>query len=128
MKAVAGNFTNVYCRIFLLLLWFPLAAQAGDIDFSNYDVPLYTQIVDRIKAKIAPRLGDGPLTHERYFIIPFAYQDRGNHPEFSHSFIAVIRVFAGNNKQRKLAPGLPTRKYKNWTSKRLTSVGYLAIS
>jgi len=114
MKAVAGNFTNVYCRIFLLLLWFPLAAQAGDIDFSNYDVPLYTQIVDRIKAKIAPRLGDGPLTHERYFIIPFAYQDRGNHPEFSHSFIAVIRVFAGNNKQRKLAPGLPTRKYKNW--------------
>ena len=53
MKAVAGNFTNVYFRIFLLLLWFPLVAQAGDIDFSNYDVPLYTQIVDRIKAKIA---------------------------------------------------------------------------
>jgi hypothetical protein len=114
MKAVADNFTNVYFRIFLLLLWFPLVALAGDIDFSNYDVPLYTQIVDRIKAKIAPRLGDGPLTHERYFIIPFAYQDRGNHPEFSHSFIAVIRAFAGNNKQRKLTPGLPTRKYKNW--------------
>src|ERR1043166_7494123 len=114
MKAVAGNFTNVYFRIFLLLLGFPLVAQAEDVDFSNYDVPLYTQIVDRIKAKTAPRLGDSPLTRERYFIIPFAYQDRGNHPEFSHSFITVIRVFAGNNKQRKLTPGLPTRKYKNW--------------
>jgi hypothetical protein len=113
MKAVAGNFTNVHFRIFLLLLWYPLVAQAGDVDFSNYDVPLYTQIVDRIKAKIAPRLGDGPLTRERYFIIPFAYQDRGNHPEFSHSFISVIRVFA-DNKQRKLTPDLPTRKYKNW--------------
>jgi len=118
MKAVAGNFTKMYFRIFFLLLGLPLIAQAGflqrDVDFSNYDVPLYTQIVDRIKAKIAPRLGEGALTRGRYFIIPFAYQDRENHPEFSHSFIAVIRVFAGNNKQRKLPPGLPTRKYKNW--------------
>src|SRR6476660_3231242 len=113
MKAVTGNFTNVYFRIFLLFLLFPLVAQAGDIDFSNYDVPLYAQIVDRIKAKIAPRLGDGPLTHERYFIIPFAYQDRGNHPEFSHSFISVIRVFA-DHKPAKLTPGLPTRQYENW--------------
>ena len=101
-------------RIFLLLLGLPMVAQAGDVDFSNYDVPLYAQIVDRIKAKIAPRLGNGPLTRERYFIIPFAYQDRGNHPEFSHSFISVIRVFADNNKQQKRTPGLPTRKYKNW--------------
>jgi hypothetical protein len=113
MKTVADNFTNVYFRIFLLLLVFPLIAKAGDVDFSNYDVPLYAQIVDRIKAKIAPRLGDGPLTHERYFIIPFAYQDRENQPEFSHSFITVIRVFA-DNKPAKLTPGLPTRKYKNW--------------
>ena len=114
MKAVVGNFTNVHFRIFLLLVGFPLVAQARDVDFSNYDVPLYTQIVDTIKAKIAPRLGNRPLTHERYFMIPFAYQDRGNHPEFSHSFITVIRVFADNNKQQKLTPGLPTRKYKNW--------------
>jgi hypothetical protein len=113
MKAVAGNFMNVYLRIFLLLFWFPLGAQARDVDFSNYDVPLYTQIVDRIKSKIAPRLGNGPLTRERYFMIPFAYQDRGNHPEFSHSFITVIRVF-GDTTQRRLTPGLPTRKYKNW--------------
>ncbi len=95
-----------------MLLGFPLVAQAGDVDFSNYDVPLYTQIVDTIKAKIAPRLGEGTLTRERYFIIPFAYQDRENHPEFSHSFITVIRVFA-DNKQPNLTRGLAMRKYKN---------------
>jgi hypothetical protein len=118
MKPLLGNFTNMCFRIFLLLIGFPMMAQAGflqrDVGFSNYDVPLYAQIVDQIKAKIAPRLGNGPLTRERYFIIPFAYQDRGNHPEFSHSFISVIRVFADNNKQQKLTRGLPTRKYKNW--------------
>jgi hypothetical protein len=84
-----------------------------DVDFSNYDVPLYTQIVDRIKAKIAPRLGKGPLKHDRYFIIPFAYEDKGNHPELSHSFVSVIRVFA-TDKEPKLTPGLPTRKYRGW--------------
>src|SRR5437899_11808263 len=98
---------------FILLSALPIVAQA-DVDFSTYDVPLYTQIVDRIKAKVSARLGEGSNTRERYFIIPFAYQDRGNHPEFSHSFITVIRVFASNNKQQKLTPGLPTRKYKNW--------------
>jgi len=101
----------------VLLLGLPLVAQAAlspqNVDFSNYDVPLYAQIVNRIKAKIAPRLGKGPLNHDRYFIIPFAYQDKGNHPEFSHSFITVIRVFA-ENKQPKLTPGLPTRTYKGW--------------
>jgi hypothetical protein len=104
-------------RIFALVLCLPLVAQAGlfkqDVDFSNYDTPLYVQLVDRIKAKIAPRLGKGPLKHDRYFIIPFAYQDKGNHPEFSHSFISVIRVFA-TNKEPRLTPGLPTRKYKGW--------------
>jgi hypothetical protein len=103
-------------KTFVLFLCLPLVAQAGvvqqDVNFSNYNEPLYEQIVDRIKAKIAPRLGEGPLTHERYFMIPFAYQDRGNHPEVSHSFISVIRVFA-DNKQAKLTPGLKTRKYRN---------------
>lgn len=107
----------MYCRIFLLVIGFPLLAEAvaadQDVDFSKFDVPLEAQIVDQIKANIAPRLGDGPLAHERYFIIPFAYEDRGNHPEFSHSFISVIRVFA-TTKPAKLTPGLPTRKYKNW--------------
>jgi hypothetical protein len=103
-------------RTFFLLLGLPIVAQAGsptrDVDFSNYDVPLYTQIVDRIKAKVSARLGEGTNTRDRYFIIPFAYEDRGNHPEHSHSFISVIRVLA-DNEQAKLTPGLKTQKYKN---------------
>ena len=75
-------------------------------------MPLYTQIVDRIKAKVSARLGEGSITSDRYFIIPFAYQDRENQPEYSHSFISVIRVLA-DNKQPKLTPGLETRKYQN---------------
>ena len=104
-------------RIFALVLCLRLPAQAElfehDVDFSKYDTPLYRQIVDRIKAKIAPRLGKGALQHDRYFMIPFAYQDKGNHPELSHSFISVIRVFA-TNKEPELTPGLPTRQYQGW--------------
>ena len=82
------------------------------VDFAGYDRPLYTQIVDRIKAKISARLGEGNNPRDRYFIIPFAYQNDTNDPEFSHSFISVIRVFA-DNKQAKLTPGLKKRRYKN---------------
>src|SRR5882757_5473718 len=82
------------------------------VDFSSYDVPLYTQIVNRIKAKVSARLGEGNNTRDRYFIIPFAYEDRGNHPEHSHSFISVIRVLA-DNKQPELTPGLKLRRYRN---------------
>jgi hypothetical protein len=106
----------MFFRTFILLLAFPIVAQAGvsqgDVNFSNYDVPLYTQIVDRIKIKVLARLGEGVNTRDRYFIIPFAYEDRGNHPEFSHSFISVIRVLA-DNKQPKLTPDLKLRKYRN---------------
>jgi hypothetical protein len=66
----------------------------ADVDFSNYDVPLYEQIVNRIKAKVAARLGEGVNTRDRYFIVPFAYQDRWIKPQLSHSFISVIRVLA----------------------------------
>lgn len=103
-------------RTFVFLLALPIVAQAGSppqgVDFSNYDVPLYTQIVDRIKDRVSARLGEGKNTRDRYFIIPLAYQDRGNHPEHSHSFISVIRVFA-DDQQPKLTPGLKTRRYKN---------------
>lgn len=68
--------------------------------------------MDRIKAKVSDRLGGGKSTHDRYFIIPFAYQNRGNDPAFSHSFISVIRVFA-DDKQTKLTPGLYKRRHKN---------------
>jgi hypothetical protein len=101
---------------FVLLLGLPIIAQtsllARDVDFSNYDVPLYTQITDHIKARVSARLGEGDSSRDRYFIIPFAYQDRGNHPERSHSFLSVIRVFA-DNKQPKATPGLKTGKYRN---------------
>lgn len=105
-------------RILALILCLPLVAEGGsskrEVDFSKYGTPLYAQIVDRIKAKIAPRLGKGPLKHDRYFMIPFAYQDKGNHPEHSHSFISVIRVFA-NHTEPKPTAGLPTRgKYSGW--------------
>jgi hypothetical protein len=103
-------------KTLVLLFGLTVVAQAGlperDVDFSNYDVPLYTQIVDRIKAKVSARLGEENNPRDRYFIIPFAYEDRGNHPEHSHSFISVIRVLA-DDKQPKLTPGLETRKYKN---------------
>jgi hypothetical protein len=103
-------------RTLVFLLALPIVAQAGSpqqgVDFSNYDVPLYTQITDHIKAKVAARLGEGKNTRDRYFIIPFAYQDRGNHPEHSHSFISVIRVLA-DNKQANLTPGLKKGKFKN---------------
>jgi hypothetical protein len=108
-----------FARTFLpgvLLLTSSLVAQAGWFDakpdFSNYDTPLYEQIVNHIKAKVLARLGDGKNTHDRYFIIPFAYQNEDNDPAFSHSFLSVIRVLA-DDKQSKLTPGLEKRTYKN---------------
>jgi hypothetical protein len=83
-----------------------------DVDFSNYDVPLYQQIVNRIKAKVAVRLGEGKNTRDRYFIVPFAYQNKANDPEFSHSFISVIRVLA-DNKQPRFTSGLRRGRFKN---------------
>jgi len=55
-----------------------------DVNFSSYNVPLYEQIVNRIKAKGAPHLGKGKNTQDRYFIVPFAYQDRWHTPQRSH--------------------------------------------
>ena len=106
------QFGRLFALFALLLLRILRRQPRGAVDFSSYDVPLYTQIVNRIKAKVSARLGEGTNTRDRYFIIPFAYEDKGNHPEFSHSFISVIRVFA-DNKQPKLTPGLKTRTYKN---------------
>src|SRR6266403_1808391 len=83
-----------------------------DIDFSNYDVPLFQQIVNRIRAKVAARLGEGVNTQDRYFIVPFAFQKRWNNPQFSHSFISVIRVL-GDGKQPSLTPGFRRWQFKN---------------
>jgi hypothetical protein len=82
-----------------------------DVDYSNYEVPLWDQVVNRIKAKISARLGEGRNNVDRYFIVPFAYQDRGNRPARAHSFISVIRVFA-DNKQPHFAPGMRRGEYR----------------
>jgi hypothetical protein len=88
-----------------------IPAQGGflkpDVDYSNYNVPIYQQIVNRIKAKGAPRLGKGKNTRDRYFIVPFAYQRRWNNPEFSHSFISVIHLLPAG---KKLDPRLGFRR------------------
>src|SRR5436853_5380301 len=106
-----------------LILALPLTAAAGlfqhDVDFSHYDLPLYEQIVNHIKDQIEPRLGKEALAHDRYFIIPFAYEDKGNHPEYSHSFISVIRIFA-TTRQPKLTPDLKTGIHKNWNFEAFT--------
>ena len=84
----------------------------GHVDFSNYDVPLFEQVVNRIKTKVAARLGEGESKQDRYFIVPFAYQNKGNSPEFSHSFISVIRVLA-DSKQPSLVSGSRRGRFKN---------------
>jgi hypothetical protein len=104
------------CLACALFLGLSIAAHAGwfkpDPDYSNYDVPLYEQITNHIKAKIMARLGDGRSTHDRYFIIPFAYENKGKDPELSHSFMTVIRVLS-DDKQSRLTAGLEKRTYKN---------------
>jgi hypothetical protein len=83
----------------------------ADVDFSNYNVPLYQQIVNRIKAKGAPRLGHGKYTRDRYFIVPFAYQNERNDPELSHSFISVIHLLP-LGKQSGVRSGLRRGKFE----------------
>jgi hypothetical protein len=50
------------------------------LDYANYDVPLYQQIVNRIRAKVSARLQGARLTQDRFFIIPFAYENDGTTP------------------------------------------------
>ena len=55
-----GKRTEMPLRAVVIFLALSLGAHAGwlkpDVDFSNYDVPLYEQIINRIKAKISSRL------------------------------------------------------------------------
>ena len=100
------------------LLFSPcIQAHAGlfkpDVDYSNYNEPLWDQVVNRIKAKVAARLGEGENTVDRYFIVPFAYQhSAGNRPALAHSFISVIRVFA-DNKQPHYTPGMRRGRFRD---------------
>jgi len=106
-----------------LVLWFifPAAAIAGgrQVEFSNYEKPLYEQVVDHIREKVAARIGDAKHKEDRYFIIPFAYENKGNDPEFSHSFMSVIRVF-GEGRQPAPNSGFRTGRYKQWNFEAFT--------
>jgi hypothetical protein len=110
----------VYFALFFSLC---LSVQAGlfraDVDFANYDVPLYEQIVNRIKDKVAARLGGVVSKDDRYFIVPFAFQDRWVKPQLSHSFISVIRVL-GKGERPGLTPGFRRGKYKDWNFEAFT--------
>lgn len=107
----------------LLALGLCLSANAAEpkpgLDYSNYHVPLYEQITNRIKDKVMARLGEGKNTRDRYFIIPFAYENDGNDPEFSHSFLSVIRVLA-DDRQPNLTAGLKKRAHGNRTFEAFT--------
>ena len=89
----------------------PIGNGRSKVDFSDYDTPLNDQVVSQIKEEVAERLGPDRNTKDRFFIIPFAYENKGNDPAFSHSFMSVIRVLA-DDKQPKLTPDLETRTYK----------------
>jgi hypothetical protein len=97
----------------LILILIPCLALAGllkpDVDFLNYDIPLLNKIENRIKDKVSTRLGEEKSMQDRYFIVPFAYQNKGNDPELSHSFISVIRVLA--DEPQALTANLEKRKY-----------------
>ena len=107
-----ASWLAIWVLLFSLCVSFGAGLLKADVAFSNYDTPLFQQIVNRIKDKVAARLGEGVNTQDRYFIVPFAFQKRWNNPQFSHSFISVIRVL-GDGKQPSLTPGLRRGQFKN---------------
>jgi hypothetical protein len=109
-----ASLTSVLAGIVLLAVQPAASANLfpSPVDYSNYNVPLLEQIRNHIKEKVAARLGAGKNTRGRYFIVPFAYENRGNDPAYSHSFMTVIRVFA-DDKQPRVTQGLKLRTYKD---------------
>ena len=89
-----------------------VSSKSRTVDFSHDSQPLTEQVTERIQASVYARLGKGRSSRDRYFIIPFAYENQGNEPGFSHSFISVIRVLADGS-YSKLTPELRTRRYKD---------------
>jgi hypothetical protein len=89
----------------------PSGTGKREVDFTHYDEPLYEQLTHRIMARVMVRLGEGTNTHDRYFITSYAYQNRGNDPAFSHSFICVLRVYADGTAHTRTS-GLKEIEYK----------------
>lgn len=99
------------CSLALLLT--PARAEVKGLDAGQAEVPLYEQVIARIREKVSERLGPAPLTRDRYFIIPFAYQNKGNDPRYSHSFMTVVRILG---KGAKVTPGCEfvSGRYRGW--------------
>jgi hypothetical protein len=102
---------SLFIGLFLAGCTTPSGTGKRDPDFTHYDQSLYQQMTNRITARVAARLGEGTNTHDRYFIIPYAYQDKSHDPKLSHSFISVIRVYADGTTPERL-PGLKHGEYK----------------
>lgn len=112
--ARAWLFRLPFVLTLVLVLLLDAPARAGKkVDFTHHDSPLYAQVVDRIKAKITARLEKEPLTRDRYFIVPFAYENRGNDPEYSHSFMTIIRVFPPGQQSRR-SSDFYTGTFRGW--------------
>lgn len=114
-SSVVRAVARYFLACFLFFAFLPAADACWgkkEADFSSYDTPLYQQIVGRIQDKILARLGEGKNKKDRYFIIPFAYQNQGNNPKYSHSFMTVIRVFA-DQRQISRTKGLKERVHAN---------------
>ena len=109
------------CLPLLLCLLLPLAGMAAgkEVDFSNQDKPLYDQVVEHIRQKVAARIGNAAHKEDRYFIVPFAYEDEANKPQSSHSFMTVIRVL-GQGVPPSRESVFRTGKYKNWNFEAFT--------
>ena len=114
--------TLIAGMLFLASCATPSGTGKREADFTHYDEPLYEQITTRIKAKVMARLGEGTNTLDRYFIIPYAYQNKRNDPAFSHSFLSVIRVYADGTAPKETS-GLKHGEYKGATSRLLPSAG-----
>ena len=97
----------------------PSGTGKREADFTHYDEPLYEQITNRIGEKVMARLGEGKITQDRYFIVPYAYQNKGNDPAFSHSFLSVIHAYTDGTAPEP-APGLKYIEYKGHKFEALT--------
>mgnify|MGYP003694307851 CR=1 FL=1 len=99
----------------------------ADVDFSNYDVPLFEQIVQPHQGQGCSALGRGrEHTGPLFYCCLSLTNDRWNNPQFSHSFISVIRVL-GDGKQPGLTSGLRRGDSRTEILKHSPSVGCLTI-
>lgn len=111
LRLVPAMMPFIASALFLSSCTTPSGTGKREADFSDYDEPLAEQVTDHIKEKVMHRLGTGKNTHDRYFIVPYAYENKGNDPKFSHSFLSVIRVYADGSAPKQTT-GLRRGKYK----------------